>query len=303
MIVLGDIVTVIDCEHRTAPKTDDEPFAYSIGTRAVRGGKIALDAAKPVSEETYYSWVRRAEPQPGDLIFSREAPMGEVGIVPRNVRVCLGQRTVLLKVATELVDRRYLLYLLMSPQSQQWILSNSAGSTVLHLNVADVRRIPLPSMPPIDEQRRIVDLLEDHLTRLDAAVSSLADALRRHSALKRTYLHQLASGNLVPLGSLAEGAGYGTSVKCVVGGPGPAVVRIPNLVDGQIDLTDEKRAVEPEALLAKYMLSDDDLLIVRTNGSVELIGRAAVVQPGVDAAFASYLTRIFRGMLTVGVCR
>lgn len=93
------------------------------------------------------------------------------------------------------------------------------------------------------------------------------------------------------MGELAVDAGYGTSEKCIPEGPGPAVVRIPNLVDGQIDLTHEKRIASLDADVARYQLEPGDLLIVRTNGSVDLIGRSAVVQAGVDAAFASYLIR------------
>jgi type I restriction enzyme, S subunit len=69
------------------------------------------------------------------------------------------------------------------------------------------------------------------------------------------------------------------------------VVRIPNLVQGRIDLGDEKRVADPAADVAGSMLAPGDLLIVRTNGSVDLIGRSAVVQDGINAAFASYLIR------------
>jgi len=69
------------------------------------------------------------------------------------------------------------------------------------------------------------------------------------------------------------------------------VVRIPNLVDGVIDLTDEKRVAASGADVSGSMLAAGDLLIVRTNGSVDLVGRSAVVQDGIEAAFASYLIR------------
>ncbi|HET6296202.1 MAG TPA: restriction endonuclease subunit S [Kribbella sp.] len=179
MTVLGDISNVIDCEHRTAPATGREPFGYSVGTRAVRNGRISLDVAKPVDEATYLGWTRRATPAPGDLIFSREAPMGQVGAVPVDVPVCLGQRTVLLRPDDERVDMRFLLYSLMTPQSQAWISANAAGTTVLHLNVADVRRIPISFLPELDEQRHILILLEDHLSRLDAAESYLLTNVKR----------------------------------------------------------------------------------------------------------------------------
>ena len=69
------------------------------------------------------------------------------------------------------------------------------------------------------------------------------------------------------------------------------VVRIPNLVNGGVDLRDEKRVADGNADVSSSMLATGDLLIVRTNGSVDLIGRSAVVQDDIDAAFASYLIR------------
>ena len=69
------------------------------------------------------------------------------------------------------------------------------------------------------------------------------------------------------------------------------MVRIPNLEGGRISLREEKRIADSKVDVSKYMLRPGDILIVRTNGSVDLIGRSAVVQQGIDAAFASYLIR------------
>lgn len=146
-------------------------------------------------------------------------------------------------------------------------------------------------VPPLDEQRRIVDLLEDHLSRLDAAESLVAMSRRRLMSLRKSVLADLHDGDPTPLGALALDSGYGTSERCVPEGPGPAVVRIPNLFNGRVDLSDEKRIASASADVERYRLTPGDLLIVRTNGSVDLIGRSAVVQEGVDAAFASYLIR------------
>ena len=170
------------------------------------------------------------------------------------------------------------------------IWSETSSITVKHLSSRSVAAIPLPA-PPIDEQHRIVNLLEDHLSRLDSAESLVTTSLRRLTSLRKSVLADLHDGDLTPLGELSIDSGYGSSEKCVPKGPGQAVVRIPNLIDGRIDLSDEKRIASASADVERYRLSPGDLLIVRTNGSVDLIGRSAVVQEGVDAAFASYLIR------------
>jgi len=69
------------------------------------------------------------------------------------------------------------------------------------------------------------------------------------------------------------------------------VVRIPNIVQGELNLTDEKRSCDTAVDLSKMMLEESDFLVVRTNGSKDLIGRTAVVGQGIHASFASYLIR------------
>ncbi len=116
-----------------------------------------------------------------------------------------------------------------------------------------------------------------------------------------TRLPQLPSGWCwTSLGQLAWDAGYGTSAKCDYDGAGCAVLRIPNVARGQIDLGDVKRALEPGAH-GDLLIAPADMLIVRTNGSRDLIGRAAVVGAPLPepTSFASYLIR-FR-LVAMGV--
>lgn len=95
------------------------------------------------------------------------------------------------------------------------------------------------------------------------------------------------------LGQLAWDSGYGTSEKCDYEASGPPVLRIPNIVRGRIDLSDLKYAISPTKLKLAEALQPGDLLIIRTNGSRDLIGRSAVVRDSftVPHHFASYLIR------------
>ncbi len=132
---------IVDCEHKTAPSSLTG-FAC-IGTSDIKGGRIDLTGAKKVDLETYRLWTMRIEPRPGDLIMAREAPVGEVGRIPTGAQVCLGQRTVLLRPDPRSVDGRYLHYALLNPIVHARLRSLSEGSTVPHLNVAEIRRFEL----------------------------------------------------------------------------------------------------------------------------------------------------------------
>jgi len=98
---------------------------------------------------------------------------------------------------------------------------------------------------------------------------------------------------LVALDEVLHSGRYGTSTKCSTTGSGLPVLRIPNVESGRLCLSEIKYAIDPSVNLASSLVTDDDVLIIRTNGSRSLIGRAAVVaglsQP---TAFASYLIQL-----------
>ncbi|WP_196255731.1 restriction endonuclease subunit S [Micromonospora sp. WMMC415] len=168
----GLVAAIVDCAHKTAP-TGEGGSARVIGTRDIRNGKILVESARPVSEATFLAWTERAVPQPGDLIFAREAPVGEVGIVSEGQRLCLGQRTVLIR-PRDASDSFLLWVVLRSSGVQSVITSKAAGSTVPHLNVGDIRNLEVPW--PEDEiaSGRVRDLALCGQAASDAAAYEIA---------------------------------------------------------------------------------------------------------------------------------
>ncbi|WP_155058086.1 restriction endonuclease subunit S [Streptomyces blattellae] len=158
---LGNVCTqIIDSEHKTAPAaTPGTTFGYSVGTPHIRNGRLLLNSAIPVDKDTFQKWTVRGVPQRDDLILSREAPVGQIARVEEGQRVCLRQRTVLLRPNSDVIHPRYLLYALMAPTAQQRMHSKAAGSTVPHLNIKEIRALPLDHLPPLSEQQAVVDIL------------------------------------------------------------------------------------------------------------------------------------------------
>lgn len=96
----------------------------------------------------------------------------------------------------------------------------------------------------------------------------------------------------VDLNDLSWDSQYGTSAKCRYENKGTPVLRIPNIVNGGIDLNDLKY-IESEKEISFEPLSKNDFLIIRTNGSKNLIGAAALITDNFNSPhyFASYLIR------------
>jgi len=98
---------------------------------------------------------------------------------------------------------------------------------------------------------------------------------------------------IASLDMLSNDSGYGTSQKCSYENEGPPVLRIPNVQNAVLDLQDLKRAPSDFQLADSDAVRQGDMLIIRTNGSKSLIGRAAVVlaEQATRMSFASYLIR------------
>lgn len=157
-LALGDVAeAIVDCEHKTAPT--QERGIPLIRTTDIKSGRLNLKSARHVSEETFRTWSRRIEPLPDDIIIAREAPIGEVGIVPPGERVCLGQRTTLVRADRNKADPYYLLYLLCTREIKREMTNHAAGSVVQHLNVQDIRALPLPRLPELAAQRAVSTVL------------------------------------------------------------------------------------------------------------------------------------------------
>jgi len=149
---------IVDCEHKTAPI--QETGYPSIRTPNIGKGDLILDNVNRVSHETYLDWTKRAIPKAGDLILAREAPAGNIAVIPEGLKVCLGQRTVLLRPKNDRIVSKYLAFLILSRKVQKNLLSHSTGATVQHINMKDIRAFKIYDLADLSEQNRIVQKLE-----------------------------------------------------------------------------------------------------------------------------------------------
>lgn len=131
---------IIDCSHST-------PVWRDRGIRVIRNFNLnegSLDFSKGffVDEKTYLERTKRAVPEAEDIVISREAPMGTVAIIPNDLKCCLGQRLVLLKVDNNICSSSYLLFALMSDFVQNQF--NKIGSTVSNLTIPELKETKIP---------------------------------------------------------------------------------------------------------------------------------------------------------------
>ncbi|WHU46931.1 restriction endonuclease subunit S [Gordonia sp. L191] len=178
--------------NKTAP-SQAEPTPYKmLRTTNVRGGWVDTTNVKYVDEPTYAKWTRRMVPEPGDIILTREAPFGDVGMLRSNDQVFLGQRLVMYRPDPLECDPNFLMYSMMGPTVQAELKSLGSGSTVEHLRVPDCEKITIPC-PSLDDQKRIGsilrsldDLIENNRRRVEV-LEEMARAIYREWFVKFRY--------------------------------------------------------------------------------------------------------------------
>lgn len=156
--------SITDCHHSSPVYIDSGKIV--IRNFNIKGGRLILNDISYTDEETFKTRIARAIPAAGDLIITREAPMGEVCIIPENIECCLGQRMVLIKPDYSKVDNNYLLYSLLSQYVQIQIKkSEGTGSIVSNLRIPTLKELNIPKRDIITQQK-IAKVLSD----LDAKI-------------------------------------------------------------------------------------------------------------------------------------
>jgi len=186
---------VVDCHNKTAPYVKEGiPL---VRTTNIKNGRLLTNQLKYVSKETYEYWSRRCPPRGGDILFTREAPMGESALIPEGFQLCMGQRTMLLRFFDDLVDPKYVSYALRDPIFLSRVDENSVGSGVKHLRVGDVEALTI-LIPPFAEQQEIVRRVEALFKTADALEARYRKAKAHVDKLTQSILAKAFRGELVP---------------------------------------------------------------------------------------------------------
>ena len=185
---------LIDTEHKTAPFYPDGDYLV-VRTSNIKNGKLILNDAKYTDREGYKEWTQRGKPEPGDILFTREAPAGEACIVPGNLKLCVGQRTVLFRINHEKVTSEYCLWSLYGGLASEFIQLLSQGSTVAHFNMSDIGNIPL-LLPPLEEQKAISYYLAQKTEQLDNLIAKIETAIERLRDYRAALISSAVTGKI-----------------------------------------------------------------------------------------------------------
>jgi type I restriction enzyme S subunit len=242
------------------------------------------------------------EIRPGDLLLSRANTRDYVGasvLVPEDCRprLLLSDKSLRLRPGPG-VDRKWLWYALTNPVARRYLGEMSSGVKQGMRNISQTALKSLPLLvPPICEQRRIVELLDDNLSRLDAGETLLACAALRVRAMEASSLSSAASGPESSLGEVAEiQGGIQKQPKRQPRENAYPFLRVANVTAHGLDLSEVHTIELFGAELERLRLHKGDLLVVEGNGSPSQIGRASVWDGSIqDCVHQNHLIRVRPG--------
>ena len=307
---LGDCSSVIS--KGTTPKGGKDAYLKE-GVNFLRienlneNGSINLSNISHISIEEHEGNLKRSILEEGDLLISIAGTLGKVGFITKaDLPMNTNQAIAFVRLHKDIFDNKYLKYAIESPFVNAELLAKTKVTSIPNLTLEIISNCLIPLPPTLAEQQRIVNRIETMFAKLDQTQEKAQAVLDSFENHKAAILHKAFTGQLridneelkienweeKKLGDIVNGFKYGVSDKCDYKNDGIPVLRIPNVGDGTIDFTDLKYS-ERNNIEENYIVKENDILIIRSNGSRELVGKSALYN-NTDKQFSygSFLIKI-----------
>lgn len=309
---------IIDCPH-------ESPEWLSKGIPVIRNfnlvdGQIDMSDASYVDESTYTKRTRRAVPSAGDIIFSREAPIGNCAIVPADFKCCLGQRLVLLRVNREICSPEYLLAALLSDFVKTQIFQvEKSGSIVSNFNISDLGDLIIPIIDRQESVASVSDTLNKKLlinknicAELEAMAKTLYDywftqfdfpnadgkpyrtsggEMVWNDQLKREIPKGWDTATINEMTKSYRGVSYDKKDLLPTPENGVLVLRGNNIQNNRL-IYDNNVAYVPHSFVAnEQRIRAHDIILTMSSGSKEHIGKCTMFQYDSPHTYGAFLTK------------
>ncbi len=154
-------------DYRGATPEKSPSGVFLVTARNIKGGRIDYSLSSEfIPDNDYEHVMRRGKPETGDVLFTTEAPLGEIATIDRT-DIALAQRIIKFRSSIDELDNYYLAYWMQSSSFQFDLQSRATGSTALGLKASKIVELRC-LLPPIDEQKAIVLYINQQLSRIDA---------------------------------------------------------------------------------------------------------------------------------------
>ncbi|RMJ37614.1 hypothetical protein IPC1273_25925 [Pseudomonas aeruginosa] len=161
----------------------------ALSANNVRMGYIDFDRECYLgSNELYSAWMVHGDTKQNDLVFTMEAPLGNVAVIPDDRKYILSQRVILMR-PNERASHSYLFQYLRSDAFAKILDVNATGTTAKGIQQKRLVKLPVV-LPPLEEQGRIANVLGV----VDAKLDALSAKQANYETLKRGLMQKLLPG-------------------------------------------------------------------------------------------------------------
>lgn len=297
---LGDVCSFIDYRGKTPPKTTSGiPL---ITAKIIKNGVIQ-EPQEFIAEDYYDEWMRRGIPKKGSVVFTTEAPLGEVARIRTDNKMAFAQRIIVLEPNTSLLDADYLFYSLQDCVLKSRIEARATGTTVIGIKASELKKVEI-DLPSMDEQKKIAAILsslDDKIelnNKINKNLERQAQALFKEWFIDSPEVTTWQQGTFSDLIEKTISGDWGKEspsgnntemVYCIRGADIPEV-RAGN--KGKMPI----RFILPKNYAAKQLVDGDIVVEISGGSPTQSTGRAAAVT-------TALLNRYDKGMVCTNFCK
>lgn len=182
-------------DYRGATPTKSSSGVFLVTARNIKNGRIDYEASQEfIPEEDYEYVMRRGWPKKGEVLFTTEAPLGEIARVD-DEDVALAQRIIKFSSSTSELTNEYLFYWMRSSPFQSDVLSRATGSTALGIKASKIVELRC-LLPPTAEQLEIGKFLDaDELKRIVVS-NKISDSIQNLAEFRAALIDAAVTGKM-----------------------------------------------------------------------------------------------------------
>ncbi|WP_454846561.1 restriction endonuclease subunit S [Pseudomonas farris] len=180
---------IIDYRGKTPEKT--ESGIPLITARNVRLGYIDSEPCEFIAHEDFDRWMTRGIPQKGDILFTTEAPLGNLAQIETDNRLAFAQRVIILQAGPRIINT-FLKYFMLGQMFRSRLFALGSGSTVEGIQQSTFRRLLITVPESLFEQEIIIQ----KLTEMDSKINSESKYAAKLKQTKSGLMNDLLTGHV-----------------------------------------------------------------------------------------------------------
>ncbi|KDE54586.1 hypothetical protein EI28_13255 [Methanoculleus sp. MH98A] len=157
---LGELATIKDVDHKMPIGVEEG--IYYISTKDFHSlDSIDFSGAKKISEHDFQQLSKKIEPKYGDIIYSRYGTIGEVRLVPKDVKFQISYSLCIIRLEKDVIKLKFLYYLLKNPNFLRYALSKKRSSAIPDLGLNEIKQFNI-IVPPLPLQQEFLNSIKKY---------------------------------------------------------------------------------------------------------------------------------------------